>query len=409
MTKRKHNVLTIAILLLSLCGRAQHHYTAPLDTVKATGFYQIAITPELSSYLKADLSDFRIVDEKRRFVPFVIDMPYSGQKIETSLFNQKVIKKETSSENTVLVIENENKYERSNFFIQLKSAAAERVASLSGSDDSLHWFVILDSLLLQRSGEYDPASHSQRVNFPNSDYKYFRFIIHNGRKEPLNILKVSSAGADSPFGFPDFIFTNPSPAISQTDSAGYSLVKITSDRPYHINKIKIAMAGPWFYKRQAKLFTGLKPDLSATWNSPAHTSFILSSDEFDGYTIPFLKSQVFYLLIENGDNPPLQVKSITSLQLKRMMVAQLEEGVSYSILLDDPNATAPNYDLEHFREKITAITSIGTGKITALPLTQTAAPKKQVANWWIWPVILLIVLLLAVLVWKLTTDMKKGQ
>lgn len=223
MTRTRANILLAVVLFLSLCSRAQYRYTALLDTVKATGFYNISITPELSSYLKNDLSDLRIVDDKKQPVPFFIDMAYSGQEIETALFDQKITKKETWDENTVLVVENERKIELSNFIIQLKSAAAERTASLSGSNDSIHWFVILDSLLLHKSGEYDDASHSQRINFPASDYKYFRFIIYNGKKEPLNILKVSAYNAGSPFNITDYNFRNPSPVISQTDSGGYSL------------------------------------------------------------------------------------------------------------------------------------------------------------------------------------------
>jgi hypothetical protein len=96
--------------------------------VKATGFYNIPITPELSSYLKTDLSDLLIVDEKKQQVSFIVDRPYTNQEIETVLFDQKIIRKENGDEKTTLVIENSAKSERSNFIIELRSAAAERAA-----------------------------------------------------------------------------------------------------------------------------------------------------------------------------------------------------------------------------------------------------------------------------------------
>jgi hypothetical protein len=408
MIRRKANIITAILLLLSVCSRAQHKYSALLDTVKTTGFYVFPITSELSSYLKPDLSDLRISDSKNQPVPFIIDIPFGKKAIEPILFDQKIVSKETKDEKTILTIANGLGNEIADFVIKLKSAAAERVASLSGSDDNIHWFVILDSLLLHQSVEYDASSHSQRINFPRSNYKYYRFTIDNGKKQPLNILEAASTGT-YPYDTHDYIITNPEPAFSQRDSAGYSLITITNKRPFHISKIHLSVAGPWLYKREAKLFTEIKPGLALMWDSHSYGDFTISSDEFSGYAIHFLQSQVFYLLIKNGDNPALKITAVGTEQIKRSVIAQLERGGVYSLLLDNPQATAPNYDLQHFREKITAITSISTGKITALPLTQTAAPKKQVANWWIWPAILLIVLLLAVLVWKLTTDMKKGQ
>lgn len=407
MTRERTNILLAVVLMLSLHSKAQFHYTALLDTVKATGFYHIVITPELSSYLKTDLSDLRIVDEKKQYIPFIADIPYGKKAIHSVLFDQKIIKNEIIDSKTVLIIENEGKHELSNFIIELRSAAAERTASLSGSDDNANWFAILDSLLLRKSSEDDNASHSQRINFPPGNYKYFKLTINNDKKEALSILNVTSSGISSIIDTTQFFFVNPPPAFSQTDSGGYSLVKIINDRPFHISTIKLRIAGPWLYKRQAKIFTEIKNSLPTTWNSQSHTAFVISSDEFSGYSIPFLKSPVFYLLIENGDNPPLRIASVSTEQIKRQVIAQLEKGMSYSFLLDNLQATAPDYDLEHFRDRITGNSVLSIKSITALPQAETIVVKKQIDNWWIWPAIILVVVLLTVLAWKLTADMKK--
>jgi hypothetical protein len=160
-------------------------------------------------------------------------------------------------------------------------------------------------------------------------------------------------------------------------------VKIINDRPFHISTIKLRIADPWLYKRQAKLFTEIKNSLPATWNSQSHADFVISSDEFSGYSISFLKSPVFYLLIENGDNPPLRIASVSTEQIKRQVIAQLEKGMSYSFLLDNLQATAPDYDLEHFRDRITGNSVLSIKSITALPQAETIVVKKQIDNWWI--------------------------
>lgn len=408
MTREKASILLTVVVFLSLRSVAQFHYTALLDTVKATGFYNIPITPELSSYLKADLSDLRLVDEKRQPIPFIIDIPAGRKTIDALLYDRKIIKKENDEEKTVLVIANEGKQELSDLVIELKSAAAERTASLSGSDDNTHWFVILDSLVLHKSAEDNYASHSQRIKFPPGNYTYIRLTINNGKKAPLNILKAGSSGIDSLYDSAEFVFANPLPSFSQTDSGRYSMIKIINNKPYHTSKIKFNISGPWFYKRQAKLFTEIKPRLQETWNSIDHTDITLSSDEFSGHSIPLVKSRVLYLLIDNGDNPPLKIDSITTGQVKRRVIAQLEKGRAYSILLDNPEATAPDYDLQHFRDKIPDNSVINIKNIIALP-QETIAAKKQADKWWIWPVIILVLLLLSILAWKLTSDLKRTK
>ncbi|MEP7376664.1 MAG: hypothetical protein ABI675_24920 [Chitinophagaceae bacterium] len=409
MTKKKTNILLTAFLFLSLHSISQFHYAALLDTVKTTGFYNIPITPELSSYLKTDLSDLRIIDGKKQPVAFISDIPSARKAILPVLLHQEIIKKETIDSKTILEIANPGKSELSNFIIELKSAAAERIASLSGSDDKVNWFAILDSLLLHKSGEYNNTSHSQRINFPPGNYKYFRLTISNDKKEALNIVNVTSFDISPSIDINQFFFDNPAPSLSQTDSGRYSLVKIINDKPYHISRIKLNISGPWFYKRQAKLFTEMKPGLQETWNSNSHIALTLSSDEFSPYFIPFLKSKVLYLLIENGDNSPLKIDSIATAQVKRRVIAQLEKGSIYSLLLDNPGAIAPDYDLQHFRERIPDNSVINIKNIIALPQPETITSKKQTGKWWIWPAIIFIALLLAILAWKLTADMKNKK
>ena len=409
MTRKKANILLTIVIFLSLHTEAQFRYTALLDTVKATGFYSIAITPELSSYLKTDLSDLRIVDEKKQPVAFITEIPYSRKAIHEILFDQKIIQKETIDSKTILVIENAGKSKLSNFIIELRSAAAERTASLSGSDDNVTWYAILDSLLLHRSGDYDNASHSQRINFPPSNYKYFKLTINNDKKAPLSILNLTSSDISSIIDITQFFFNNPPPSFSQIDSSGYSLIKIINNRPFHVSTIKLGISDPWLYKRQAKLFTEIKSGLQETWNSYNHTTITLSSDEFSGHTIPLLKSRIFYLLIENGDNPPLKIDSISTGQKKRGVIAQLEMGREYSLLLDNPHAIAPDYDLQHFKDRIPDNVALKIKSITALPQPETVSVKKNIDKWWIWPAIILVIILLAILAWKLTKDIKKNN
>lgn len=407
INKRNNIILLLPVMLFSLCLNAQFRYIAALDSVKETGFYSIAITPELSSYLKTDLSDLRIIDEKKQQIPFILDRPYERRTHHHLLFDQKIISKITTVSNTILQIENPGKEELSNLIFELKSAAAERIASLSGSDNNKDWFVILDNVLLQKSDEYTDTSHQQRINFPASTYRYFKLTVYNNKKEQLNILKASSSMAIASIDTIQPFFENPQPKFSQIDNGIYSLVKIMSYRPYQISMIRPVITKPWLYKRQVKIFTKIKNSLAETWFSQPHHSLTITSDEFSGFGIPVIQADTLYLIIENGDNPPLRLSSISTGIINRTIIAYLEKDQSYTLLLDNPKASTPAYDLEHFKDRIPRHSSLNVKKISALPQTRPVPEQKEIYKKWIWPVIILVIALLSFMTWKLTADMKK--
>src|SRR3979411_3008334 len=101
---KKHNVLA-AWMLLPFCSIAQQfHYRSDLDTIRVTGFHSIPVTPILSSYLKADLSDIRIADDNNQWVPHIINQPYKNYTNDIVHFDIPIIKKENGSSQTVVVV-----------------------------------------------------------------------------------------------------------------------------------------------------------------------------------------------------------------------------------------------------------------------------------------------------------------
>jgi hypothetical protein len=408
ISKKKHNFLIIIVSLFSLQSAAQFHYRALPDSVKETGFYSIAVTPELSSYLKPDLSDLRIIDEKKQWVPFIIDYPYLKSPPEFFLFHNMTFQKTNSESKTILIIENSTKKELTNFIVELKNAAAQRTGSLSGSDNNKNWFVILDSLVLHESSGSGSTTHEQRINFPASAYKYFKLTINNDKKEALNILKAMS----SRLAWGDSIkpiFKNPEPFFSQKNDGKYSVITIAFSRPYQISEIQIHFSSSQLYKRNAKMFAAINENLATTWHSNSFSEMLISSDNFSGYSFPTIKTDTLYLLIENGDNPPLKIFSISTGVINRNIIAQLEKNKTYTLLLDNPQATAPVYDLQNFKDRITSPSVLAIKEISKLDQPKMAPAKKQISRQWIWPVIILVTALLGFLTWKLTSDMKKNS
>src|SRR5688500_20351508 len=101
MTQMNHNSISVIGLLLSICSQAQQfHHSCVLDTVKETGFYSIPVSPQLSAYIKTDLSDIRIADEKEQWVPHITKYPGQNRTTDVVYSTLPIIKKESAKSKT---------------------------------------------------------------------------------------------------------------------------------------------------------------------------------------------------------------------------------------------------------------------------------------------------------------------
>jgi hypothetical protein len=139
------------ILLLS-CGFASAQSfknIAHVDSVSQSGFYAIRVTPELSSLVKTDFSDLRIADNKGNPIPYLLgtDIPM----LDTGLFKPLKIQKNivNDSGQNVLVIENSSHEKTDGFYIRMRNAAVSRTINLSGSNDGIKWYSIVENIDLE--------------------------------------------------------------------------------------------------------------------------------------------------------------------------------------------------------------------------------------------------------------------
>jgi hypothetical protein len=409
MTKQRFSILFLILFLLPFLSWGQFRHSAKLAAVNETGFYRINISPDLSSYLRPDLADIRIVDGKNQTVPFIIKTAGQGKTADPVYDKQIIISNHTGDSATSLLIGNESRKELSNIAIELKSASAERTASLRGSNDKWDWFVVLDNVLVSNPIDNAKPTYFQYIKFPPSNYKYFMLDIHNGAKAPLNITNAYTVSSLPAEVDTDHYIDNPKTRFTQVDLGLYSVLTIYPGSKFHIHQIKLIEGGPYLFHRTAKIYSMVDSNIQRTWlGAPLH-SFTLTSDDPGGESIPVMQADSFYVVIENGDNPPLRIRDVTTAQVKRSIIAPLEKGVSYQLLLNDPLASAPKYDLEEFKSRIpSALPNIEVLSINKLPSVVNTATVKKIEKWWIWPVLIAVIAILCLLAWRLTTDMRKN-
>jgi len=201
---------------------------------------------------------------------------------------------------------------------------------------------------------------------------------------------------------------------------GISYVILHNRLPYIVKEVDLNVEGPKFYNREAAVFVMENDKDSFGLNQPVD-KFIISTGT-PAIFFPFanrvmkansinpeFKAATIVIEIDNKDNPPLKITGATMKQEINCLVAWLEKGKTYSLLAGSVNASAPQYDLSAFKDSIPYdIVTLSYGPIQLIT-NPAPSPIKPNTNYWLWPSILIAVLMLSGLTFRLLKDMKKAK
>jgi hypothetical protein len=314
----------------------------------------------------------------------------------------------TDSGKNQLVIENIKEVGISNLQLFLKNSAVSRTAAVSGSNNRHDWFIMDDHLAIGRSYEMEADEYLQEINFPLSKYRYFKIIIDNAHNDPLLITKAGSY-AQSSYKKPTGYLDNPVPLFTQKDSNYTSCIEVKQRSNYHFDKILLDISGPKFYDRTVQICL---PDFGK--NQVAKPGKVLGSFKLLSalpavFELPRKNTGLFFIVIKNADNPPLKIEKVLTLQQPFSLVAYLEQGKRYELLLGDSLAPPADYDLQAFKDSI--------GFIRPLNYRNVHSIKKDIAekkpgtdkNYWIWPLIIFAGIVLSFLTYRLIGDINQSK
>jgi hypothetical protein len=416
---RLHYKKTVCLIVVCYCTivqllAQQYAYKAPIDSVKKTGFYAVAITPALSAYIKTDVADIRITNAKGQWVPHIVNsnttdfnvqnfIPFSILSNETNDTGKSILILEAPQQNILSAAKQRDN--NSEIVLFIKNTLANRYVNLSGSYNNKKWYSIIEQEALAGKRDTGGDYFISTLQIGNNDYTYFKLVIDNKKQDPLNIFK---AGIYTPPALVAATFTdNPAVSFVQTDSSdGKTYIAVKQGAPFHINAITITTNGTRFYKRSAALYLP-QHDSTTIMQYQPHASFILSSITNNTFNIDKCNPKMFYVVIENNDNPPLKIENITVRQQNASITTYLEEGQSYFLLAGNAQAQQPDYDIASFKDSIPRnITAINIGDIKAVTTENIITPA-PVKKWWLWPAIIAAIVVLAMLTFKLLADMRK--
>lgn len=351
-------LVVIIILLLSIMNDL--HAQAPtfigeagLPPRETDGFYRVLIPPAISAYTGARHENLRIVDERNNEVPYFL---HEAKAYTTQQFvAYKILQKEQQSGCcTSLVLENIERNTINNILLQIKNAEITKSATLSGSDDQKQWYALKEHFILAAISNPNQTSEIRIVDFPLSNYAYYRLQIDDSSSAPLNIVgagyykRIHESGIYTPLE--DITIK-----ITENAEEKRTYCAITLDTTQWVDRLTIAASGPPYFLRRAALYQHTVRYDKRGDPIPYRelvSAFDIRSKDFIRIELPEVKTKTLSLIINNEDNPPLHLDSLKVYQLNRYLVTYLEKGHHYKLKVGDTAMPQPVYDLAHFKTSI---------------------------------------------------------
>lgn len=396
-------LLFSALCIQSFAQDLKFKWQAELPEVKQSGFYNILIDPAVNTHLKEDLSDIRIYNNGKE-VPYILKSENASSS--TSFHEYTIVENKSTNKWTQLILQNVSKSRINNISLIIKNSDVKKKARLSGSDDKQNWYIIKDNYNLEAVYSGQNTFEVKVLDFPLSDYEYYKLDIEDSLSAPIKILKAGYY--DTQVEEAKYI-SIPAPIISQKDSSNKrSYIKVSFNSPQFIDRLKIEVEGPAYFLRPIRIAKLIQDRKLTYWESLYQDE--LRSNHDNILLLDHYFTDHFYLIIENNDNQPLTVKSITGFQLTHYLTAKLDQGQKYTLKFGNKDMGYPTYDLEYFRDSIPTSTPI----IKAENITNIDIQKAQVdkddffkSTIWIWVAICIVIALLGYMSYRMLKDMKK--
>lgn len=395
----KKSISSFILLCVALIGYGQEfQYSSPIKTSYSKGYQQIDLSPQLLGLLQPGFSDLRLLDSNQKEVPYILRK--ENLVSMASFFREYpiVINSPQPNGTSVIVFQNHRKETLQQINFVVKNTAVSKSARLSGSEDQENWFLIRDHITLHSLQNAQKTTELKLLDFPKSDYAYFKLEINDSNSLPIQFEKVGYYDYQSVAGL---MSVTPMNIIALKDSTRISYVHLNLHSKTRVDRIRINVSGTEFYYRLAhfklkKTRTTRKGKKQVYFEHIG--SYYLNSNTENTFEINPINLQDLYMEIENGDDQPLRIDNVQTYLLKNYLVAELDPAISYTLAFGNTKIRTPKYDLQHFANNIPKdIPTLPSSNLISTTIEEKEIQSNDWINnkWLVWTAIGIVGIILA--------------
>ncbi len=370
--------ILIIVLSIGKINAQSYSHQAPVTGLKETGLYKIPLNPDLKQYMAKDLHDTRIHDSTQREVPYVV-LSEPLLKSKSDFIEYKILSQKHFGNYSEIVIHNPNRDKISNIAFNINNSDAYKYCAIEGSEDMKQWYSVSEDQELSLAYNDVYTNTYKVIYFPLNNYSYFRLLVDDWRAEPL---KINSAGyfRNSVIAgkLNDVVFTK---SISEDKIGKKTIIQLLFSNNQEVNRLDFKVKNPRLYMRHAAIYVNrerkLKHDKVEKYRELLY-EFNLSSDYPLLFDMPYLNEKEVFIEIENKDNPPLELESISCKQLASYLVCDLNADNKYHLRFGNNALKIPEYDLANFVSSIPQLLpEAAIGAIKEIPKSKVTVEEKQ--------------------------------
>ena len=352
----------------------EHWRQQAVVEVTATGVARVDLAPEVIDAAMANLADLRLLDPQGRETAFAWVRPPApiASRPLTPRYEVKLI-----DGATIITVHTGTSVAL--FAAELETAPGDfmKSAVVEISADGEQWTALGSGLPLFRRG----ATVRTQLPLLERSAAFLRITLDDRQTPPLPLTAITLLPVKTEAPQPRTV-TQPVNIGQREEFAGETVLtldlgadhlavtalELESDaaafnRPVTLTERRlrddVLAELPLAYGMLTRL-----PTMSA--DAPVEVKWITSTG------LPLLPAREVFLHIDNGDSPPLPLTALTIRRLKRELVFTAEQTGPWTLLVGNPSASAPRYDLARFSGALSEeAQAVDVGRLTANPAYKT--------------------------------------
>lgn len=393
---KKMKIFKILMVFFAGCIGAQN-FTAKLQPVQKDGLTKITTSPELRSALNNNWNNFRILDSKKREVPYVLDDATPATKENKSKILPILAVKKIADSVTSVIVSNQNSLKLDHLRLSIANTNVQKTYSISGSNDQNNWYGLVYNEMVNDLESSTKTQVEKDFRFPLNQYQFLKFDFVDKKSLPIEVLSVAVNSAVENNSTPLIQLKNFQQNIIQNSKEKTTTINLSFDSPQVINGLKFTIREPKFYLRNATIYIDKIRTVKRreeSYKMPV-TDFQLNSKAQNQFRIGEIFEKTISIVIENEDNQALEISEIQLFQEPVSLIADLRSSEKYTVLID-PKLTKPNYDLSYFERNLQ--TQLPETSIVNLEKNKSSEKEIVADAFWKTPLFMWISIAIALLV-----------
>ncbi len=361
-------------------------------------WHTIELPQDVLAKMQNKLSDMRIYgitnDDDTLEVPYLLNV-LATENVEKKVgFSMLNFSKNEIGYFYTFQIDNEDlinqislNFYKSNFDWRIK---------LEGSQNQNEWFTILDDYRILDIHTDDTKFNFTKLNFPDSRYAFYRLVIKSQTDPKFESASISSRQINE-----GKINTYPISVIEVSKkNSKTSVYDLGLGETVRISSISISVKSDFEYYRPIiikQLIDSIETEKGMKYTYQTLANGTLNSFEPNTFSFAAINASRLKIMIENGDNQPLEIGDITAHGFMHELVARFTEAkADYYLAYGNLNSAKPRYDIARFKDSIpTSLAALSLGDATLIPKKdqKTTLPLFE-SKRWLWAILILVIALL---------------